>query len=472
MKLHLRASRLALAGAAVLTITTACSGPTGTPPGPSPVPPPTAVLPVASTAGTPSAPETSPIPADGPGSTTTTSRPTAPLPDVTAAPLDLTRLQSLLPSSVPGNQASPSVIERTNEDLIAAAADSHDEADDVELYHRLGGVAAAYEQDDGMAHIWIDLLADTASAHGYLLDVAGDAARGMGALRTDSEQEASIDDFPISIGDQSMGLIVESPDGTVETAVLFRLGRLVAMTSLVRDGGDYRVSAEYLARQVADTVVDALVRGVAALPIASPGLSVSSHRFSLELDVSAGEQTLSVAVDGVAVGADLNCRITVSGPSTEIDRELRRVDGATWGREAGRDWERVGANALDAALSTLCPAWPLGMDASGLSGMVGGEAAELTSGELGDLLGYRGDEAHLAAAVGAPMRGVTVDTMNAWITEGTGLLVELNVHAIGPPAALVPLVGPWPLPEGGVLELELHHRVTEIGEIAPIGPPT
>jgi hypothetical protein len=452
--------------AALSVLTISCSTAPGTLPGSAP-PPPTVVDAAAT------APEAAADPVPDPPTTTTTVASMA-LPDVTAAPLDADRLRSLLPAAVPDAIGGPDPAGRSNAALrVGSTPDTADEAADVERFGRIGGVAASYRQTDGTAHVWIDLLPDAAAAHGYLLDVAGDVAKGVGPLRLPAVAPNSVDDYPVDgIGEEAIGLILGHADEDTETAVLFRLGRLVAMVSLVRAGGDHRVATGYLAGETAEGMVAALVSGVAAPAIAGPEETPESHRFTTSLTASGEGGTLLITAVGSRTGDATACRVTAEWPDGMVDREFRRVGGRLWGRESGGDWSAVGeGNTLDRTLLLWCPAWPLHPRAAGLVGLLEGDAARMATA-AGDLLGYRGDQDDLAEALGVPMRAVIVDVFTAWVTHDGRHLIEVNLSVEGPAAALAPLLGAWPAP-GDTVELGLRHRVEDLGADLPaILPPS
>ncbi len=458
--------------AAAAFVAAGCSGASGVLPGAAPT---TFTPPLAAS----TVPEADPLAAAAPTTTSTTTsvapeQPQSVLPDVTAAAIDVSRLETLLPASIPGATGPAEIEDRSNDALIAGASpDRSDEADDVVVYGRIGGIAATYPIDAGTAHIWIDLLPDDGTAHSYLLDAAGDVAKGVGPIRIGAAPVTTISEFPVDgLGDEAIGLIMERTSVT-ETAIVMRLGRLVVMTSIAAPGEDRRVATHYLAEEAASGIIAALLGGTAAPPVISPTQQPDAAAFDLKLEATAGFDTvLTVRARGRSSGSDLTCLVEVGTAEGIAGREFVRVGALHWTREPAGDWAAAGLiNAMDAALLGWCPAWPLDLEAAGLASILEREPARLSTTSFGSLLGYPGDIDQLAAALGAPLRGTELTTLNAWVIESDGTLIEVNLEIAGPTASLAPLTGPWPIAADWI-EISLRHRVEALGDdVAPVTAP-
>ena len=400
--------------------------------------------------------------------------PASVLPDVTARTLSAADLAAMLPAGDTGPAATgeePSVEERGNGALLTATlGDRDDEAADLERYGRRFGVAARYPQGEREAHVWIDLLADPAAAHGYLLDTAGDAVKGLGGTHHPGALAADVTEFPVdALGDEALGLRIVLEDGRFETAVLYRMGRLVVFASLVTpQEADHRVAAQYLAAEVEGRILGVLVEGE-ALP--DPGPGPDRYRFEFAQTATAGGDSWTAAAVGVVADGALSCRVEVEGPGISIDRDLVLAGGRLWGRDHGAgDYRALGGGSLaDRALLAYCPGWPVDAAAAGLTPVLGGSAVTHTlDGQ--PVVGFVGDAPGLATVLGVPDEGLTVGAFTVWIGSGTPWVIDLRIEAAGPGAALGRLVAEplWSAPE---VQIEITQRVSDLGSAGPVHVP-
>jgi len=433
----------------------ACGIGAGVTPG---APPPTTALEPTTTAAIP-------VPDD--------PRATSVLPDLSARPLDLDDLEAMLPPGETGPASGiREIVNRGNDDLVAAALlDPDDEERDLTRFGRIAGIGARYPQSSGEAHVWIDLLTGADSAHGYLLDVAGDAAKGYGGSHDPGAGATASDEFPVDgIGDEALGMVLTLAGGDTETAILFRLGRLVAFVSVVRaDDADQRVAMQYLGEEVEGRVLAALLqREVVVTTAPRP----PQYRFEYDQEIGAGETMWTIRSEGRTHGADISCRVRISGPRVEVDRDLLLIAGRLWQRDHGDPGfvPTGGANLGTRELLSLCPPWPLDAAAAGLADLVSGESASHTVNGV-VALGHRADIAGLATAMGTALPGVTIEVFNFWIAEDTPWVVEVDLVAAGPADALRPLL-PAAVTASGPVTLNARHRVFDLDtDAGPILPP-
>jgi hypothetical protein len=423
---------LGLAG----VITSACAGDQGTAPDPS------VVSPTSSTTTT--SPPTTVV--------TTTTTVAAALPDVSMRPLATETLLAMLADG-------GAVL--TNEALVAATVlDPDDEAEDHRRFGRIVGVLGASWPTEPTAIVRIDLFTDAAGASGFLADRIGDLAKDIeGAAPI-----VGIEPFPVDgVGDEALGVVVTHPD-TVETAVLFRLGRIVASTSLERTG-DARVPTQYLAEEVADSVIATLTGAP------DPGVDAVEeppYTFETEQVVEVGGDRTTLFSSGTVSGDARECAIT-SGESTQT---LRWADGVVWERSTDAvEFTRVGGPAVEQrALLAQCPSWALDAGATGLDSVIGPQPASYVVDGV-PVLGHRGDATDLAVVLGADTAGVDVQVFNVWIAEGTRWVVELDLVVSGPARILEPLlVDPVDLDQQVIVTV--RHRVRDLGTAPPVRPPS
>lgn len=192
--------------------------------------------------------------------------------------------------------------------------------------------------------------------------------------------------------------------------------------------------------------------------------------FTFSREVTSGSQSWSLTAAGRAVQQDLVCRVRAAGPGVAFDRDLTRVDGRLWVRDhGGPAYREVAADDAAADLLDYCPAWPPGPAAAGLSSLLKGEPARhLVAGV--EALGYRGDGAALAAALGFDLGAAAVDVFNLWIGAREGWLVEVNLSVSGPSVDLQPLLGSL-TPPGGRATVIDRHRLDLQAAATPIPPP-
>lgn len=202
-------------------------------------------------------------------------------------------------------------------------------------------------------------------------------------------------------------------------------------------------------------------------PAEAPG----AYGFSFQQEVRAGGEQWTLDAAGRVVGGGLTCRVRASGPGVAIDRYLIRVGDALWARDGtGGEFLAVDPAGDEVrALLAFCPRWAPDPGAAGLAGLVSGEAAQHQVAGV-EALGYRGDAAALASAVGTGLGAAVVDVFNLWVAADGGWVVELDLSITGPGADLAPLLGPLPLPAGQAT-LVSRHRL-DLGAAAdPIKPP-
>ncbi len=398
------------------------------------------------------------------------------LPDLSARPLQAADLLAMLPPGGRGVAAGPAeAAERGNTALLAAAIlDPDDETDDVTGFGRLTGVTARYAAEGYEAHAWIDLLTGADSAHGYLIDTAGDITKRTGGSHRPDIDLAAAEAFPVEgIGDEALGLILTLHDPTgdqTETAILFRSGRLVGFASVVRSGqADDRVAVQYLAEEMAARMLSVML---AADPPQPEAAAPEAFGFTFEQEVTAGAEAWTLSAGGRVVAGNLTCRVRAAGPRVDLDRDLVVVAGRLWARDHGiGDYREVGGgNPAERALLAFCPAWPTGATTAGLAPLAVGEPAHhVVSGVAA--LGYQADAAGLAAAVGADLGAAVAGVFNFWIGADTGWVLEVNLSVSGTGADLAPLLGPLPVPDGAIT-VTARHRLDFAVTTDPILPPS
>lgn len=390
-----------------------------------------------------------------PTTTSTVAEPAAEaftLPDVTSRPLTTADLMAMLPTG------EAEII--PNADVITLTVyDTEDAAADVLGFGRETGVATSITTDTGLAHVWIDLLTDADLAHRYLLDTAGDVVKRSGGTHSPEVGAVTAEEFPISVGEEAIGLLMEL-DGSPahETAVLYRLGRLVIYAGLEHPAGvDLRVPLQYLAEQIERQAIATLT----ATPLPETAPAPPSYRFETTISAETESGTRLVERTGISAGGDLSCTVRTVGPDGEQVVEVRRVAGAVGVAPGDGRFSVVGAGNLAArSLLAACDSWPLDAADAGLQPLMGPTTTRYRVNGV-NALGYTPDPSALATLLGIPRDRVSVESFSFWVAEGTPWIVEVGFIAAGDAAALAAA-----LPEGwsglGVIRLAVRHRVFDL----------
>lgn len=417
------------------------------------------------------------MPADAAPSTTTTSLPVVPvsapsgLPDITSVSISTDDMLAMLPTGDTGVAGSdfPVVTVRTNEDLVAGTVgNSDDEASDVVQFGRITGVSATYPAALGTAHVWIDLFPDASTAHSYLVDTSGDVSKGLGGTHEPGALAAAVDGFPVDgVGEEAVGLIATlATGGATETAVVFRVGRLVVFASVVRpDPADMRVAAQYLAEETEDLILSTL-SGTAPAAAAD---AVPAYRFAFERTVAWEDGEATVTSEGIVDGTSVSCRVTTDGPAGRTERELVAIGSNLWSRDGGGTFTPVGGAATEVrGLLVLCPSWPLDIGASGLEGALDDDPDRAASNGVFVTI-HEATLDDLEAVLGGTADGVDLATFDFAVAEGTSWLAGVTLVADGPASQLRPLIGGI---DASYVSVTMRHSVSDIGaDDARVVPP-
>lgn len=391
--------------------------------------------------------------ATSPASTTSTTldeTSTFALPDVTARPITTADLDAMLP-------AGESRVVSNADYVTLTVADPEDAAADVLAYGREIGVATEVTTESGPAHVWIDLLGDENLAHGYLLDTAGDVVKRMGGTHAPDVPAVTAVEFPITVGEEAIGLLIELSD-THESAVVYRMGRLVVYVGLEHaDGADLRVPLQYLADQVERSVIAELLANATIDETAE----TPSYRFETTITAEAESGTWLVERSGAFSGGNLTCTVRTVGPEGDRIVEVRTIDGTFAIAHGDGRFASVGAGNLEArTILGSCESWPLDAAAAGMEPLMGATTTRHHVNGV-NALGFTPEPTTLSGVLGVGLEGVSVESFSFWVAEGTTWIVEVGFILEGDAAGLASALPPgWS--ELGIIRLAVRHRVFDL----------
>jgi hypothetical protein len=388
--------------------------------------------------------------------------PESALPDITARAIGPEDLAIML-----GDAGT--VTDRANEQLVIdAVLDRDDQSGDIVASGRITGAATAFDTAAGRAHIWIDVLVDGAAANHYLSDLAGDIAKGIDGTHDPGSILSDVDEFSVSAGQDAIGLVGSLDDGTTETIILARMGRLVLFTSEVRsDDSDARASVQYIADDALQRMLGTLTGGV----IDHDAGRRPGYRFQTVIEVADGTGRWVTEATGVTAESGTSCTVDRSSPAGATLVEIIEVGERRWLRPGGATgFVEAGASAVAAAALIWCPSWPLSVTAAGLGGVEAGAEPQRQAVNGVAATRVQGDSADLAAAVGITPPLLSVESFSFWVADDTEWIVELSLIASGPAEALAPLIGAEFAGVGDVT-VSVRHRVLDLDSVDPVVSP-
>jgi len=362
-----------------------------------------------------------PIPVESEPAPGLDSAPAFDLPDITARPISINELTSML-----------------------AVLDRSDEVHDIARYGRVTGIAAAYPSDASTAHVWIDVFETAEGAAGWVSDTAEDIVKRLGGSHQAAIDLTAADDYPLGVGQDSVGLILGLDGGTrTETIAMFHIGRIAVFASIVGPNNrDLRVRVQYLAEDAAARVMSVLMGSSPAAPATA---DPDSYEFTFERIVEIGDKQWMSTASGTIDGDAVACSATLDLPSLRVERDLIWVGGR------------------------LCPAWPVDLAGAGLAGALTDTPARHDINGT-PALGYRGTGADLEQALGLDPFATTIQVFNLWIAENTAWIIEMDLALSGDTTMLAQLIGAG-FPEGESASVTISQRIKAIGEAGRVIPP-
>jgi hypothetical protein len=384
---------------------------------------------------------------------------------------------------------------QSNEQVIADAFDSEDEAQDVQRFGRNNGYEASYSSSaallagKGQVHVAtaVILHEDADGASGNLKDGVGDAQRAVGMTKGGVTIEG-VDTFEVTdIAEEAVGIVQraslkigEEEFSLGQTVVGFQEGRLigsVAVTSF--EGEDARQEATALARKLDERIL-AVLRGEVEEPsptsearaaptseagpaptseaTAGPSTGVSpsdfldSFRFSSEMAVELDGGLVLTSEGEFEAPGRLGCTISVSISGSTLGKDELVVVGDDAWLDMGQGFEATSADSTnvvgDLALCPGSPAFWKGFDFVQEPGPLPGEPDTINGVHaIRYSLGNAVEALKSIGLLPPELEGVEINTFDVWVAEDGGWVVALDVDVSADAQAAAETFG-LPLEEG------------------------
>ncbi len=268
-----------------------------------------------------------------------------------------------------------------------ALLDPIDEAEDIETYGRLSGARASFRSSRltvdrrGVLeiHTAINLFETDDGASGYLADFLQDSAKGIGAPRPTDLQIGNASPFVVEeLGSEAIGLTVgetvfgESEPTQYETTVVFRVGSLLAFTSLVHaEQDDFRLRALEIGAIVEEQVLAVLrgnIRPPEPEPVPDP---LVAFAFRFEQVIDRRTVVAEVEAEGVVVLPDATfCDFTLTIDGRPDSKEYIVIGDLAWFNaqfDANPSFSPLSKDTHILRADMLyCPGWAVPLRDSGL----------------------------------------------------------------------------------------------------------
>jgi hypothetical protein len=418
-----------------------------------------------------------------------------------------------------------------NEVAVDRLPPSYDEAADHAAFGRENGYRSILRPTrfNGTGTLavdtWVATFTTATGASDYLEDYAKDLAKKGDAGRAPGLVPTEVRAFPVEeVGEEAAGFVIVAEEPSTgatyqETILAFRIGRLLAFTSLFRDDdADVRialleVAGAFEARIV--SVLDGTLEIVEVPPEPELMAYAFSYRQSLTQryryvvvpdgvddsisdvegdDVVDGEggdgggdagdeggdvtdttapvqwqsetSATSVQADGVVVGEDVECSIRISSPAMSIRRTYVLAAGKAWVADGGRSFEEIDQYAEPwAADLVYCPGWSPDRDASGVRAVTRPGTGELVPyGEgMAERFVLNRDDLVTIGLGGEDGSGITVSRFEI-LTAGEGSwVVDLTLRMSGAAVAIERAVGPGFYP-GASLSIDVAFAADRLND--------
>jgi hypothetical protein len=192
--------------------------------------------------------------------------------------------------------------EETNERAIDRLPDGTDEAVDVDLFGRQTGYRSVLSPTWSDAGGTVATFTSPQGASDYLRDYAGDVLKDRDAGHAGDLRMSAARLFDVEeVGEEAVGLIIAESTPTTgddyeETVIGFRIGRILAFISILRDNpADIRITALDVASGLADRIIGAL-DGSLDVPVVATPAELVSYRFEYEQSLT---QKFTEAVEAI-----------------------------------------------------------------------------------------------------------------------------------------------------------------------------
>jgi hypothetical protein len=487
-------------------------------------------------------------PAPTSSATTTTSPPTSatlPPPTVTTTPvlpnpLTAGTIDSATLALMPMRTLDPPLAgfvaslhtEETNEQAIDRLPAGFDEADDVDRFGREGGFRSILRPTrfNGTGTLavdtWVSTFRSAKGASDYLTDYARDIAKGEDAgrapdLRIDEARTFAVEE----VGEEAIGLMLTARDPDTEqtyyeTLIVFRIGRLLAFTSLFREqDSDVRLMLLEVAIDFEDrirSVLDGTFEVVEVPPPAELEAYTFEYRQTLvqrfraaveqpnppgggggDDDPGGGDgdpgdgdgdpsgddptvtttgvpprfedfnTTTTVAAAGTVVGERMECTVSYSNAEGSGRRTYLIERDLAWVSEGGRAFEKIDPYSEPYGSDLVfCPGWSPSRSDSGVRPVTrpgDGEPEILDDGTLAERFRLSREDLVTVGLGGDSAGGISLDRFEV-VTAGEGpWVIEVQLRMRGTTAAFERAVGPGFYP-GANITIDLEFEADRLND--------
>jgi len=414
------------------------------------------------------------------------------------------------------------ITEESNETAVDRLPPNYDEADDHVAFGRENGYRSVLRptrfNGSGTLAVdtWVATFTTALGASEYLEDYAKDLAKHGDAGRAPDLLVNEVRTFPVEeVGEEAAGFIIvaeEPATATVyqETLVVFRIGRLLAFSSLFRqDDVDVRIPLLTIASQFEERIVSVLDGSFEIVELA-PEPELTAYQFSYRQDLTQryryvvvpadvddsgggdgggdgdgdGEgggvpdatattipvvwdsetDTTTVRSEGVIIGEDLECTVRVSSPATSTRRTYVVAAASAWVSDAGRAYKEIDPSEEPwAADLVFCPGWSPDRNTSGVRPVTRPGSGELEpyADDVAERFHLDRDDLVAVGLGGEDASGISVQDFQI-LTAGEGpWIVDLVLRLSGSTASLERAVGPGFYP-GASVTINITFQATQL----------
>jgi hypothetical protein len=364
--------------------------------------------------------------------------------------------------------------------------------------------------------LWVESFATALGAAGALDDYVGDLAKGLDAAASPDLRITEVRNFAVEeVGDSARGIVlvqqdVDTGDIYYETVIAFRLGRLIAVVSMLREvDGDVRVRALGIARDFEARIISVLDGSLQPPVIQEPAV-LTAYRFSYRQKLSQSFRVVEGAVAGdepgggdgggeepgegeepvttttvpirwktersstsvdtsgvVLTDGSVDCSLSYNTDGRRTRKRYIVIGEDAWVSESGRSFKSIDPDEAKYHSDLLfCPGWSPSRTESGVRGVTRpstGDMEEWADDEMVERFDLGRSELVAIGLGGETGSGISVSRFKIW-TSGDGPWVRrVELRMSGSSTAMEAAFGPGYYP-GGTVTIELTFAAEDIND--------